>query len=194
MRIGELSKATGVDIETIRFYEKSGLLPPPVRSENGYRDYAHDHLERLAFIRHCRALDMSLADVTLLLDSLASRDPATLVQVDKLVDAQLGKVRARLQSMRALEAQLVALQARCDADHDHHACGILEELVSAAHGEACACHPDADGHGHGHGHSHGHPVIEGANTTSTPAMAPKRGTSAASRPSPAGSAKRARAR
>ena len=61
MRIGELSKSTGVDIETIRFYEKSGLLPPPARSENGYRDYAHAHLERLAFIRHCRALDMSLA-------------------------------------------------------------------------------------------------------------------------------------
>ncbi|MGN7873725.1 Cd(II)/Pb(II)-responsive transcriptional regulator [Roseateles sp. 22389] len=142
MRIGELSKSTGVDIETIRFYEKSGLLPPPARSENGYRDYAHAHLERLAFIRHCRALDMSLADVALLLDSLGSRDPEALVQVDALVASQLGKVRARLKSMQALEAQLVALQKRCDADHDHHACGILEELVSAAHGEACACHPE----------------------------------------------------
>ena len=142
MRIGELSKSTGVDIDTIRFYEKSGLLPPPARSENGYRDYAHAHLERLAFIRHCRALDMSLADVTLLLNSLETRDPEALVKVDVLVAAQLGKVRARLQSMRALEAQLVALQKRCDRDHDHHACGILEELVSAAHGEACACHPE----------------------------------------------------
>lgn len=143
MRIGELSKSTGVDIDTIRFYEKSGLLPPPARSDNGYRDYAHAHLERLAFIRHCRALDMSLADVTLLLDSLQTRDPDALVQVDALVASQLGKVRARLKSMQALEAQLVALQKRCDADHDHHACGILEELVSAAHGEACACHPGA---------------------------------------------------
>ncbi len=143
MRIGELSRSTGVDIETIRFYEKSGLLPPPARSENGYRDYAHAHLERLAFIRHCRALDMSLTDVALLLDSLGTRDPEALVQVDALVASQLGKVRARLKSMQALEAQLVALQKRCDADHDHHACGILEELVAAAHGEACACHPGA---------------------------------------------------
>ncbi len=144
MRIGELSKATGVDIETIRFYEKSGLLPPPARSENGYRDYAHPHLERLAFIRHCRALDMSLADVKLLLGSLDSQDAAVLARVDGLVAEQLGKVRARLQSMRALEAQLVALQNRCDADHGAHACGILQELVSAAHGEACACHDASD--------------------------------------------------
>ncbi|WAC74271.1 Cd(II)/Pb(II)-responsive transcriptional regulator [Roseateles sp. SL47] len=140
MRIGELSRATGVDIDTIRFYEKSGLLPPPARSDNGYRDYSHNHLERLAFIRHCRALDMSLADVSVLLSSLQSRDPAELAQVDGLVAAQLGKVRARLKSMQALEAQLVALQNRCDADHNTHPCRVLEELVAAAHGEACACH------------------------------------------------------
>ena len=141
MRIGALSAATGVDIETIRFYEKSGLLPGPARSENGYRDYEQAHLERLAFIRHCRALDMSLADVAQLLASLNTRDAAQLASVDGLVDAQLAKVRARLASMKALEQQLVALKARCDADHSAHGCGILDELVAAAHGEACACHP-----------------------------------------------------
>ena len=83
MRIGELSKATGVDIETIRFYEKSGLLPPPSRSANGYRDYAQPHLERLAFIRHCRALDMPLADVGLLLQSLHSHDPQQLAEIGR---------------------------------------------------------------------------------------------------------------
>jgi DNA-binding transcriptional MerR regulator len=147
MRIGELSKATGVDIETIRFYEKSGLLPGPARSDNGYRDYAHAHLERLAFIRHCRALDMSLADVSQLLASLDTEDTAQLAQVDGLVEAQLARVRARLASMLALEQQLVALKARCDGRHHLHphttgsqACGVLQELVAAAHGEACACH------------------------------------------------------
>lgn len=142
MRIGALSQATGVDVDTIRFYEKSGLLPPPARSDNGYRAYTQDHLERLAFIRHCRALDMSLADVSMLLGSLNTRDPAELAQVDRLVASQLGKVRARLKSMHALEAQLVALQNRCDADHHTHPCRVLEELVAAAHGEACACHTD----------------------------------------------------
>lgn len=147
MRIGELSKATGVDIDTIRFYEKSGLLPGPARSDNGYRDYAHAHLERLAFIRHCRALDMSLADVAQLLASLDTEDAEQLAQVDGLVEAQLARVRARLASMLALEQQLVALKARCDGRHHLHphaagsqACGVLQELVAAAHGEACACH------------------------------------------------------
>jgi len=147
MRIGELSKATGVDIETIRFYEKSGLLPGPARSDNGYRDYAHAHLERLAFIRHCRALDMSLADVAQLLASLDTQDGAQLARVDHLVDAQLARVRARLASMQALEQQLLALKARCDGRHHLHphtagsqAGGVLQELVAAAHGEACACH------------------------------------------------------
>lgn len=145
MRIGALSQATGVDIETIRFYEKSGLLPAPARSENGYRAYTQQHLERLAFIRHCRALDMSLADVALLLESLQTTDAARLAEVDALVAAQLAKVRARLASMQALEKQLVALRERCDADHAHHGCGILEELVAAAHGEACACHGSGSG-------------------------------------------------
>ena len=67
MRIGELAKATGVDVETIRYYEKSQLLSAPTRSDNGYRAYTQVHLERLAFIRHCRALDMPLADVQRLL-------------------------------------------------------------------------------------------------------------------------------
>ncbi|MEJ6006183.1 Cd(II)/Pb(II)-responsive transcriptional regulator [Paucibacter sp. AS339] len=146
MRIGALSRATGVDIETIRFYEKSGLLPGPSRSDNGYRDYAQSHLERLAFIRHCRALDISLADIGQLLASLNSRDSAQLAAVDGLVEAQLARVRARLASMRALEQQLEALKARCDGQHAHHegqGCGILAELVAAAHGEACACHEHA---------------------------------------------------
>ncbi|WP_371816397.1 Cd(II)/Pb(II)-responsive transcriptional regulator [Roseateles sp. DAIF2] len=145
MRIGALSQATGVDIETIRFYEKSGLLPAPARSDNGYRAYTQQHLERLAFIRHCRALDMSLADVALLLESLQTTDAARLAEVDALVAAQLAKVRARLASMQALEKQLVALRERCDADHAHHGCGILQELVAAAHGEACACHGVSNG-------------------------------------------------
>jgi DNA-binding transcriptional MerR regulator len=68
MRIKELGQATGVEVETIRFYEKQGLLPAPARSDNGYRSYTTAHLERLAFVRHCRALDMPLADVQRLLD------------------------------------------------------------------------------------------------------------------------------
>ena len=141
MRIGELGRATGVDIETIRYYEKLGLLPAPARSANGYRAYGAAHLERLAFVRHCRALDVPLAEVGRLLDFVA-RPRADCGDIDRLIDTQLARVRARLKSMRALEKQLAALRARCGKRHDAAGCGILQELVSAAHGEACACHRD----------------------------------------------------
>lgn len=152
MQIKQLAAATGVDVETIRFYEKQGLLPAPARLDNGYRNYAAAHLERLSFIRHCRALDMPLAEVQRLLSFVD--DPARhCADVNELVDAQLGRVRARLASMQALEKQLVQLRARCAVPNaegsagtdradraDSAACGILAELVAAAHGEACACH------------------------------------------------------
>lgn len=140
MKISELSQATGVDVDTIRYYEKSGLLPAPARAANGYRSYGPEHLERLAFVRHCRALDMPLADVQRLLD-FVDGTPDGRGDIDGLIEAQLKRVRARLKSLRALERQLAQLRERCDADHAAHECGILHELVAAAHGEACACHP-----------------------------------------------------
>lgn len=139
MRIGELGQATGVDIETIRYYEKQGLLPEPGRSENGYRVYADKHLERLSFIRHCRALDIPLSEVKRLLEFI--EQPNTdCGDIDQLIDTQLAKVRARLKSLKALEKQLSSLRGRCGANHIAGECGILHELVAAAHKEACVCH------------------------------------------------------
>ena len=139
MRIGELASATGVEIETIRYYEREGLLRPPTRRDNGYRTYDKEQLERLAFIRHCRALDMPLAEVRRLLE-FVEQPGADCGDIDRLIDGQLSRVRARLKSMRALERQLAQLRKRCDAGHAARECGILHELVAAAHGEACACH------------------------------------------------------
>ncbi|AFL73616.1 Cd(II)/Pb(II)-responsive transcriptional regulator [Thiocystis violascens] len=140
MRIGELAAAAGVDVETIRYYERLGLLPAPPRRSNGYRTYARDHLERLAFIRHCRALGMSLADVQRLLDLLAHPE-ADCHDANCLIDAQLERVRERLQAMQMLERQLSALRTRCRSQHTADTCGILHELVAAAQGEGCICHP-----------------------------------------------------
>lgn len=139
MRIGELSRVTGVDIETIRYYEKVDLLPPPSREANGYRTYGVMHLERLSFVRHCRALDMPLSDIKRLLDFLIHPD-ADCRDINHLIDEQLARTRARLKSMRALEKQLTNLRAQCGENHSSRDCGILQDLVAAAHGEACACH------------------------------------------------------
>jgi Cd(II)/Pb(II)-responsive transcriptional regulator len=135
MRIGELGSATGVDVETIRYYEKVGLLPLPARRDNGYRSYGDAHLERLAFIRHCRALDMPLAGIKRLLDFLG-QPYAECGDVDRLIDEQLARVRTRIKSLRALEHQLAALRSCCAAPHTAADCGILHELVTAAQQEA----------------------------------------------------------
>jgi DNA-binding transcriptional MerR regulator len=141
LSIGELSQATGVEIETIRYYEKSGLLSKPQRSSNGYRVFGQRQLEQLSFIRHCRALDLPLAQVRRLLTSVEK--PQNIHdEVDGLIEAQLMRVRARLESMRALEKQLTRLRARCRSKHSTGPCAILGELIAAARGEACACHQE----------------------------------------------------
>ena len=143
MRIGELAARTGTETQNIRYYEREGLIPKPSRGPNGYRAYGSTHLERLAFIRHCRALDMSLADIRTLLH-FVGHPRADCGDVDQLVEEQLGRVKARLKSMLALERQLQALRAQCAAGRPARKCGILKELLEAAHGEACACHPPGD--------------------------------------------------
>ena len=139
MKIGELSRATGVDVGTIRFYERTGLLEAPQRQANGYRAYGPAHLEGLSFVRHCRALDIPLTDIKRLLDFTTAPD-ADCGDINQLVDRQIERVQARLRSLRALEQQLTVLRGKCSESQEAGECGILGELVAAAHGEACACH------------------------------------------------------
>ena len=140
MRIGELAQKAGVDVQTVRYYEREGLLDAPARTGSGYRAYGPEHLERLNFVRHCRSLDMPLAEIKRLLEM--SRDArVSCDQVNDLVRAHLGRVQAKRLALERLESQLVALNAQCESGHRVADCGILEELIHAAHGEACACHP-----------------------------------------------------
>lgn len=142
MKIGELARKAGVDVQTVRYYEKAGLIAPPGRTASGYRAYGPEALERLNFIRHCRSLDMALADVKRLL-ALSRDQSVSCDEVNALVHAHLGRVRAKRAALDALEKQLATLDAQCASGHRVADCGILEELIHAAHGEACACHPSA---------------------------------------------------
>lgn len=128
MQIGALAKASGVNIETIRYYEKSGLLPAPRRSTNGYRQYSPQHLQRLIFIRHCRALDISLADIQQLLALLAHPE-ADCTEVDQLIEAHLIQVRQRLQNLQGLEQQLMQLRQGCHDRQCVRDCGIVHALL-----------------------------------------------------------------
>ena len=105
MKISQLATATGVPAETIRYYEREKLLPPPARQENGYRAYTDKHVEQLAFIKHCRSLDISIADTALLLE-FTLKPQTDCSQINQLIEQQLLKIRARLVSLTALEKQL----------------------------------------------------------------------------------------
>lgn len=134
MRIGQLSQATGIGIETIRYYEKVGLLPDPARLPNGYRDYGPGHLDRLAFIRQCRSLDISIADIARLLD-FRHGSPTDCDAINQLIDEHLAQIRTQIVSMRALESQLIELRKRCSKGKRTPDCGILNELTTSARGK-----------------------------------------------------------
>lgn len=130
MRIGGLANASGVRAETIRYYERLGLLPLATRAANGYRQYGEVHVQRLVFIRHCRALDMSLSDIQCLLRLLDCPE-ADCAQVNALVDAQLARVRQQLSNLHALEQQLLQLRRGCTDLQNIRQCGIVHALFAA---------------------------------------------------------------
>jgi Cd(II)/Pb(II)-responsive transcriptional regulator len=139
MRIGEVARQAGCDVQTVRFYEREHLLEAPQREPSGYRRYAERHLQRLQFIRHCRSLDIPLPEIRELL-AFAAAPRQACGQVDALLDLHIDRVRQRLQALRALEKQLVALRGRCDG-RQSHSCAILDSFMSAKEAHACACHP-----------------------------------------------------
>lgn len=131
MKIGELAKAAFTQTETIRYYEREGLLPEAARTDANYRSYDRSHLQRLAFIRHCRSLDMTLGEIrTLLRFKDAPEDNCG--QVNQLLDEHIGHVAKRMKELKALEKELRALRLLCSSGQQAADCGILEGLEKAA--------------------------------------------------------------
>lgn len=135
MRIGQLAREAGVDVQTIRYYEREALLSAPPRSAAGYRAYGPAHLRRLKFIRHCRSLDMPLAEIRRLIE-LSVNEAMSCDDVGALVRTHLDRVRQKRQALQAIEDGLTALSAQCAAGRRVADCGILEELVHAAQAQA----------------------------------------------------------
>lgn len=128
MKIGELARDAGCPVETVRYYEREGLLHAVVRDEiNNYRRYDHSHLERLKFIRRCRALDMTHGEIRALLEARIEPD-ASCKAINELIGNHLLHVQARINELKALEAQLTDLRAHCQAASTTRDCGILHEL------------------------------------------------------------------
>jgi MerR family mercuric resistance operon transcriptional regulator len=124
--IGRLSKATGTNIDTIRYYERAGLLPAPARSEGGYRLYRVDQLKRLNFVRRARTLGFSISEVRTLL-RLADERKRPCSEVKALAEAHLADVRAKVADLKAMERVLKETVARCAAGTGSH-CPLIDAL------------------------------------------------------------------
>ena len=159
MKIGDLGKATGTQVEAIRYYEREGLLPSPARTEANYRVYQQTHIERLGFIRHCRCLDMTLDEIRLLL-RFKDAPQSDCGAVDRVLDDHIDHVVVRIRELNALEKQLRQLRDQCTTDAD--GCGVIGGLERAAreHDHAGTRTGDGDKHQHPPGVHGGRPVRE----------------------------------
>ncbi|HIE21322.1 MAG TPA: heavy metal-responsive transcriptional regulator [Acidimicrobiia bacterium] len=111
MRIGELAQQTGVSTKTIRYYEDIGLLPPPEREPNGYRDYDQGALDRLRFIRDAQATGLTLTEIASILD-LRGKGVATCHHVLNLLERHLEDLDRHIAKLKETRKQLVAITQR----------------------------------------------------------------------------------
>lgn len=139
MKIGELARRSGCKVETVRFYEREGLLEVPERDDNGYRSYRNVHLVQLNFIRHCRLLGMGLSDVHTLL-RLQTQPELACDEINHLIESKIEHVHQQIKSLHRLEQQLQLLRDTCHAGTSVGECKILRNLEQAAEDEGCSCH------------------------------------------------------
>ena len=129
MQIGELAQAAQCTVETVRFYEKEGLLPEPPRTAGNYRSYAEAQLQRLCFIRTCRGLDMTHGEIRSLL-GLMDQPGSDCGAVNRLLDEHIGHVDRRIAELQGLKGQLRDLRQRCRGEQEVSACGIMNGLAA----------------------------------------------------------------
>lgn len=112
MQIGEFAKRAGVNVQTVRYYERRGLLPEPQRTPSGYREYTRDSLERLQFIRRAQELGFTLSEIEELLD-LRTDPSTTAAQVKARAEAKMEDIDTRIQDLRQIRHALQHLAGQC---------------------------------------------------------------------------------
>ena len=127
--IGEVSRRSGVNIETIRYYEKIGIMPAPVRSAGGYRLYALQHLKRLSFVRRGRELGFSLDELRGLL-RLVDGHSYTCEEVRALTLDHVAEVRRKIADLRRLERVMADMAAQCTGARIPK-CPVIDALFDA---------------------------------------------------------------
>lgn len=129
--IGKLAFAAGVNTQTIRYYERSGLFRAPKRTAGGYRQFGPDELRRLLFIRRAQGVGFSLAEIRDLL-ALRVHDPRSCAAVSRRVEAKITATEQKIQELQRLLKSLNRLRASCTARKRTEECPVLEALVEDA--------------------------------------------------------------
>ena len=125
MKIGQLADAAGVHVETIRYYQRMGLVPRPARARGSVRRYDRDAVERLRFIKRAQALGFSLEEVKLLLELAVGEHCA---QTRTLAEQKLALVQDKISDLQRLQAALKKLVRACGAGGNGRGCPIIEDL------------------------------------------------------------------
>jgi len=125
--IGALSRDAECPPETIRYYEREGLLPRASRTAGNYRLYGPAHLERLVFIRNCRSLDMTLDEIKQLLQ-FRDEPQSECGAAHALIDEHIAHIGERIAELEQLQRQLQALRHQCQPIGNPRKCGILDRL------------------------------------------------------------------
>lgn len=127
MRIGEVALAAGVAVHTLRYYERIGLLPPPERSESGYRDYHPDVVDTVLFIVRAKQYGFALAEVQRLLE-LRKQPRSSCTEVHQIASARMREIDSQLQELAGARAALEALIDSCEGNKA--SCEMLRQLQS----------------------------------------------------------------
>ena len=127
LKIGKLAKAAEVNFETVRYYERIGLMPRPIRTKGGHRHYGHEHLRQLTFIRRARELGFRIEEIRSLLALNRSRN-GSCADVKAIAASHLADVRAKIDALTKLERTLAVLIEGCTEGRS--LCPILDMLDS----------------------------------------------------------------
>ncbi|SEB05609.1 Cd(II)/Pb(II)-responsive transcriptional regulator [Paraburkholderia sartisoli] len=131
MKIGELARIAGCAVDTVRFYERAGILPAPARTASNYRVYTAAHMDELALVLRCRALDMSLDEIRLLLEKRHAPE-SDCDAVNELLDQHMAALDLRIAELTRLKEAFSKLRQRCSKARTAAECGILRELEAGA--------------------------------------------------------------
>lgn len=127
LTVGKVAKEASVNIETIRFYEKKGLLPKPPRSRSGYRQYSPETVSRVRFIKRSQELGFSLEEIAELL-SLRVEPGTTCGDVKRKAEEKLGDIEKKIRDLKQMKSALSSLASRCRGKGPTSECPILEHL------------------------------------------------------------------